>query len=69
MLVSQDSIQTMIIKEEGLEAFPDQASPESVPYADDLGLDNDNDPDYQVDLTYCLFFHFILYCIYHVVFY
>lgn len=40
--LSQDSIRTVIIKEEGLEALADP---------DESQQDDDNDPDYQVDLT------------------
>ena len=31
-------------------SFPDPASPGSVQYQDEPGLDDDNDPDYQVRL-------------------
>ncbi len=42
----------MIIKEEGFEPFADQASSDSGQYRDDLGQDDNNDDqDYQVDLT------------------
>lgn len=46
--LSQDSVQPVIIKEEGLEAFAEQVSPDSGPYTDHVGL-YDDDPDYQVD--------------------
>ncbi len=48
---SQDSVQPVIIKEEGLEAFADQASSDSGQYRDDPGQDDGDDPDYQVDFT------------------
>lgn len=45
----------MIIKEEGLEPFADQASSDSGQFKDDLGQDDDDDPDYQVDfITFIL---------------
>lgn len=38
----------MIIEEEGLEAFADQASSDSGQFRGDPGPDDDDDPDYQV---------------------
>lgn len=46
LLFSQDSGQLVIIKEEGLEVLSD-----SCQNGDDLVQDDDEDPDYQVDLT------------------
>lgn len=49
--LSQDSVgATVVIKEEGLEAFADLASPDSGHYQEDAGQDDENDPDYQVDM-------------------
>ena len=48
---SQDNIQSVIIKEEGLEALADQASSDSGQYRDDRGQDDGDDPDYQVNFT------------------
>lgn len=45
--LSQDSIQSVIIKEEGLEVFADQMSPDSGHCRDQVYHDDD-DPDYQV---------------------
>ncbi|XP_008302107.1 uncharacterized protein LOC103373879 [Stegastes partitus] len=47
----EDSIQPVIIKEEGLEGLADQASSDSGPYRDEPGQDDDDDPDYQVGFT------------------
>lgn len=44
----------MIIKEEGLEAFADQASSDSGQNKDDPGQDDDDDPDYQVVFCFCV---------------
>lgn len=45
----EDCVQPVIIKEEGLEPFADQASSDSGQFKDDLGQDDDDDPDYQLE--------------------
>ena len=44
LFFSQDTVQPVIIKEEGLEAFADQASSDSGQNRDDPGQDDDDDP-------------------------
>lgn len=50
----------MIIKEEGLEAIPDQASSDSGQNRGDPAQDDDDDPDYQVVFTDPYFILFYL---------
>lgn len=61
---SQDSVQPVIIKEEGLEALADQASSDSGQYRDDPGQDDGDDPDYQVDFMDPSFIFFCFLSVY-----
>lgn len=48
----------MIIKEEGLEAFADHTSSDSVQLRDETAQHDGDDPDYQVQFTITLYlFH------------
>lgn len=53
--VSQDSVQPVIIKEEGLEAFADHTSSDSVQLTEEMAQNNGGDPDYQVQFTITLY--------------
>ena len=47
---SQDSVQPVIIKEEGLDAFTGRTSPDAAHCVEEAGPNEDHDPDYQVDI-------------------